>query len=102
MDVKKIEANLKHIETMTQKGSVAPLERYWDEIVDILSDNLEETKKFLNTCDKNTIWLIASCFEDISANFQSKDFIAFLHQLQKDHPTIDIREDIEWAEEALV
>ncbi|MDU1114621.1 MAG: hypothetical protein E7J99_12980 [Clostridium butyricum] len=101
IDKNKIFNNLKYIESMNQHGASPNLDEYWDEIVKMLSEDLEKTKQFLNDCTEHQIWFMAGYFEDISYKLQSEEFITFLKELQKKHPNIDIKQDIEWAEDAL-
>lgn len=102
IDKNKIFSNLEYIESMNQHGASPNLDEYWDEIVEMLSENLEETRNFLiNECSEHQIWFMAGCFEDISYNFQSHEFINILEELQKKYPSIDIKQDIQWAKDAI-
>lgn len=101
IDKNKIYKNLEYIESMNQHGASPNLDEYWDEIVNMLSEELEETKKFLNQCNEHQIYFMAGYFEDISYNFQSDDFIECLEQLKKKYPNIDIKQDIQWAKDAI-
>lgn len=86
---------------MTKNGASPNLDEYWNEIVDMLSQNLNETEEYLSNCDEYDISVISGYFEDISYNLQSKEFIDFLYKLQGNHPNIDIKIDIQSAKEAL-
>ena len=44
----KIFQNLDFIESMNQFGASSNLDEYWDEIVEILSKDIEATRNFLN------------------------------------------------------
>lgn len=100
-DNKKISENLKVIVEMTQNGASPPLDQYWDEIVEILSQDIERTSEILLACEPRDIWLMGGYFEDVSARLQSEAFIDLLNELQLKHPEIDIKQDIQWAIEAL-
>ncbi|MDP4144498.1 MAG: hypothetical protein Q8936_08460 [Bacillota bacterium] len=102
IDKNKIFSNLEYIESMNQDGASPNLDEYWDEIVDMLSEDIEETEKFLNNeCNEHQIECMSGCFEDISANFQSEKFIAILEDLQVKYPGINIKQEIQWAKEAI-
>lgn len=101
IDKNKISCDLKYIEAMTQNGASPNLDEYWNEIVNMLSQNLNETKEYLSNCDEHEIWLMSGYFEDISYNFQDEKFVDFLCKWQEDHPNVDIKQDIQWAKDAL-
>ncbi|OCA99598.1 hypothetical protein BGS1_09120 [Clostridium beijerinckii] len=87
---------------MNQHGASPNLDEYWEEIVDMLSEDIEETRKFLNEeCNEHQIWCMAGYYEDISYNFQSSKFIDILEELQKKYPDMDIEQDIQWAKDAI-
>ena len=48
IDKDKIFQNLDFIESMNQFGASLNLDEYWDEIVEILSKDIEATRNFLN------------------------------------------------------
>jgi hypothetical protein len=98
----KIFDNLKYIEAMNQHGASPNLDEYWNEIVKMLSEDLEVTGRFLkDECNEHQIWYMAGYFEDISYNFQSKEFISILQDIQNKYPNIDISKDIQWAKDAI-
>lgn len=102
IDKNKIFNNLEYIESMNQHGASPNLDEYWEEIVDILSEDIEETRKFLNEeCNEHQIWYMAGYFEDIAYNFQNREFINILEELQRKYPNIDIKQDIQWAKDAI-
>ncbi|WP_081300573.1 hypothetical protein [Clostridium beijerinckii] len=102
IDKNKIFSNLEYIESMNQHGASPNLDEYWEEIVDMLSEDIEETRKFLNEeCNEHQIWCMAGYYEDISYNFQSSKFIDILEELQKKYPDMDIEQDIQWAKDAI-
>jgi hypothetical protein len=87
---------------MNQHGASPNLDEYWDEIVAMLSENIEETRKFLNNeCNEYQIEYMAGYYEDIAYNFQSHEFINILERLQNKYPNIDIKQDIQWAKDAM-
>ena len=98
----KIFQNLDFIESMNQFGASPNLDEYWDEIVGILSKDIEATRNFLNNdCNEYQIRHIGSYFEDISYKLKSYDFISILEELQKKYPDIDMREYIKWVKYAI-
>ncbi|MFJ5566126.1 hypothetical protein [Lysinibacillus xylanilyticus] len=101
IDKKKISAYLKIIESMTQNGASPNLDKYWNEIVSMLSEDLNQTIEYLSNCEEHDLWIMGGYFEDISYNLQSKAFIDFLKLLQEKYTNIDMSQDIEWAAEAI-
>lgn len=101
IDKKKIKYNIDMIDAFTRNGASPNLEEYWGVIVNELSQNIDDTKEYLNECSNEEIEFISGYFEDVSYNLQSKDFIDFLKELQKQHPNIDIKKEIQWAEDAI-
>ena len=71
----------------------------WEELASKLSENEELTINFLSTCSSKEIYYISEVFEDISLNLKSHKFIGELRELEKKFPYIDMRADIELAEE---
>ncbi|MBW6408981.1 hypothetical protein [Clostridium weizhouense] len=101
IDENKIFSNLEYIEAMNQHGASPNLDEYWNEIVNMLSEDLKKTKEFFNKCTEHQIWYMAGYFEDISYNFKSDEFIKILEELEKKYPNIDIKQDIQWAKDAI-
>jgi len=102
IDKNKIFDNLAYIESMNQHGASPNLDEYWEEIVDMLSEDIEKTRKFLNEdCNEHQIWYMGGYYEDISYKFQNHEFINILEELEKKYPNIDIKQDIQWAKDAL-
>jgi hypothetical protein len=102
IDKNKIFSNLEYIESMNQHGAAPDLDEYWDEIVDMLSEDIEETRNFLKEeCNEHQIWYMSGYYEDISYKFQSHEFINILEELQKKYPNIDIEHDIQCAKDAI-
>jgi len=71
---------------------------YWKPMTEILSKNEKETIDFLKSCNDENLYWISEVFEDISGNFQSKGFVEFLKELHKQHPNVDMEQDIKYAE----
>ena len=58
------------------------IQKCWQDITDILSENEENTITYLNNCSKDELYWISEVFEDISENLQSRDFIKCLRNTQ--------------------
>jgi hypothetical protein len=91
---------------VTKRADLSPdddssIEKYWKEISEMLSVNVDETIDFLDKCTIEEIYWISEVFDDISAQFQSQSFIEFLELLQTRYPLIDLSIDIECAKKAL-
>ncbi|MGG7143557.1 hypothetical protein ACQPVP_08830 [Clostridium nigeriense] len=71
---------------------------YWEPLIELLSKNEVDTIEFLRACSDEQLYWISEVFEDISNKFQSKEFVDFLKELQKDHPNADMELDIQAAE----
>jgi len=93
--------NLEIIDMMTQDGASPPLDEYWGEIIDVLSQDVDKTKELLLKCTPDEINRMGGYFEDVSERLQSQEFIDLLRELQKKYPEIDIKMDIQWAIDAL-
>lgn len=102
IDEKKIQKNIDYIKIMNCDGASPPLDEYWDEIIRILSQNMNETIEYLNSCDDEILGLITPWFEDIAFEFQNLSFIDELKKIQEKHPSIDMIADIEYAREAIL
>lgn len=99
MDVKNKKKILELIEWRKGLGCINGMENYyWDPLIELLSKNEVDTIKFLGECSDEQIYWISEVFEDISDKFQSKGFVDFLKELQKAHPNVDIKQDIQSAE----
>lgn len=101
IDKEKIKYSIDMIKAFTHDGASPNLDEYWDVIVNELSESLDDTKEYLNKCNKDEIEFISGYFEDVSYNLQSKEFIAFLKELQKRHPNIRMNKEIQWAEDVI-
>lgn len=96
-----ITRNLNYIEVMTEDGASPPLDEYWGEIVDLLSQDIGKTRDLLMACTAHEIWLMSGYFEDVSERLQDQAFIDLLRELQQRHPNIDVKKGIQWAIDAL-
>lgn len=78
------------------------IQKCWEDITDILSENEEDTIAYLNNCDKDELYWISEVFEDISENLQSQEFIECLRRLDVKFPELDMTKDIDLAEEYII
>ncbi|RDU25279.1 hypothetical protein [Anaerosacchariphilus polymeriproducens] len=75
------------------------IQECWDEIVVNLSESCEETIKYLEECSEEYIYYISEVFEDISEQLQRQEFIECLRKLEKKFPNLNLKKDIDIAEE---
>lgn len=101
IDKKRIDYLINTIQGLTQFGASPGLDEYWNEIVNSLSQDINETEKYFNECNENQIVTIAGYFEDISYNLQDKKFINILEKIQEKFSGIDLGKDIQWAKDAI-
>ena len=78
------------------------IQKCWEDITDILSENEEDTIAYLDNCDKDELYWISEVFEDISENLQSQEFIECLRRLDVKFPELDMTKDIDLAEEYIM
>lgn len=74
------------------------IEKSWNEIVEALSKNEDNTINYLKNADRDGLYWISEVFEDISENLQSERFIYCLRKLDKKYPDLDMTSDIDIAE----
>lgn len=75
------------------------IEKCRDNLIQILSINVDETIIILNHLTKGEILLVSEIFEEISYNFQSKEYINCLKDIQIKYSDLDLRDCINIAEE---
>lgn len=93
--------NLQIIDTFTQEGASPPLDEYWDQIVSLLSQDLNLTRELLFSLKAGEIERMSGYFEDVAANLQDVAFIDLLKELEQKHLGIDISRGIQWATDAI-
>ncbi|MGG0731260.1 hypothetical protein [Bacillus paramycoides] len=74
------------------------IQKSWNEIIEVLSENEENTIKYLENCSKEDLYWISEVFEDIAESVQSKEFINCLRRLDKKFPELEMTKDIDIAE----
>jgi len=74
------------------------IQRSWNEIIEVLTDNERNTINYLNNCSKNDLYWISEVFEDITEILQSKELIHCFRKLDEKYPELDMTNDIDIAE----
>lgn len=77
------------------------LEDLWNELIEILSEDMYDTINFLNNCSKELLYYISEVFDDIYLKFDSKEFIDALYVLDEKFPELEIDKDIKFIEKRL-
>lgn len=77
------------------------IQKCWDEITHLLSNNELETIEFLESCSKEQLFWISEVFEDVAHELQSKEYIKCLRKLDKKYPELKLKEDIDVVESYL-
>ena len=49
------------------------IQNSWDEIIEVLSENEENTISYLENCNKEDLYWISEVFEDLAESLQSKE-----------------------------
>ena len=78
------------------------IQKCWEDITDILSDNEANTIVYLDNCSKDDLYWISEVFEDISIKLQSNEFIECLRRLDIKFPELDMTKDIDLAEDYIM
>lgn len=73
--------------------------KLWRELTELLSENIEETICFLNSCTELQLFYIGEIIEDISYNVKSIKFINTLYELNGKYPNLQMESDIKIAKE---
>jgi len=71
----------------------------WDQLTELLSNNVDDTIKYLKSCNKKELFYLSSVFEDIALKVQSKKYIQTLYELNEKYPDLNMLNDIELAEQ---
>lgn len=62
------------------------IQNSWDEIIEVLSENEENTISYLENCNKEDLYWISEVFEDLADSLQSKELINCLRKLDEKIP----------------
>ncbi|MCM2603441.1 hypothetical protein NDQ57_01820 [Rossellomorea marisflavi] len=74
------------------------IQKSWKEIIKVLSENEENTIRYLETCSNEELYWISEVFEDIAEIIQSKKLIDCLRTLDEKYPKLEMTNDIDLAE----
>ncbi|MCC2929417.1 hypothetical protein [Bacillus sp. LBG-1-113] len=75
------------------------MQKSWDEQIEILSENEENTVSYLANCNKEDLYWISEVFEDLAESLQSKELIInCLRKLDEKYPDLEMTNDIDIAE----
>lgn len=77
------------------------VEKKWNELTQIFTQNEDSTIAYLNSCCKENIYWISEVFEDISEELQSARFIDCIEQLVIKYPDLNLEQDVLWAKNVL-
>jgi len=77
------------------------IEKCWNKLIDILSQNSVQTISILEQLDEEEILYVSEVFEEIAYNLQSEEYIECLKQLVEKYPNIPISDSVETAESFL-
>ncbi|MEO2256105.1 hypothetical protein ABGV43_04155 [Paenibacillus amylolyticus] len=73
------------------------IEQYRDELINILSQNEDETIQFLKNCSKDELIWVSEVFEEIAYNLQSAEYINTLKECDKKYPELKLTNIIKTA-----
>ncbi|KKI85234.1 hypothetical protein CAY60_021310 [Shouchella clausii] len=73
------------------------IQKSWNEIIEVLTENEENTIRYLENCSKEDLYWISEVFEDIAEIIQSKELINCLRRLDKKFPELEMTNDIDIA-----
>ena len=69
----------------------------WNEIIELLSDNINETIAYLNKWYEKEVYYISEVFEDIAERTNSKEYIKCLRAIDSKYPRLNLKQDIDVA-----
>jgi len=98
--------NEKRLLELVEKNKIIHIEdddaqqKIWDEMISILSENINETIEFLNSASKDEIYYISSVYDDLSEIFKSIKLIECMEK-NAQRTGVDCDADIKFAKEAL-
>lgn len=94
--------NKKRLQDLVEKNKIIHFEDdssqqdIWNEMIKILSNNLEETITYLDSASKEEIYYISSIYDDLSERFKSKELIECMKR-NATKTGVDCNADIEFA-----
>lgn len=73
------------------------VEKYWEQLIEILSINEIETIEYLKTCNEEDVGWISEVFEEVAYNLNSNDYIQCLEMLDRKYPNLKLTRTIDIA-----
>ncbi|QPZ42220.1 hypothetical protein I7X10_20555 [Bacillus halotolerans] len=73
------------------------IQKSWDELIEVLSENEENTISYIENCNKEDLYWISEV-EDLAESLQSKELINCLRKLDEKYPDLELTNDIDIAE----
>ncbi|KAA8753923.1 hypothetical protein [Paenibacillus sp. UASWS1643] len=73
------------------------IEHYRVELINILSQNEDETIQFLKNCSKDELNWVSEVFEEIAYNLHSTEYINTLKEYDKKYPELKLTNIIKTA-----
>ena len=98
--------NKKRLKDLVEQNSKIHMEdeyaqkNIWDEMISILSKNLNETIEYLNSASKEEIYYTCSIYDDLSEIFKSKELIDCMEKNAL-RTGVDCSVDIQCAKDAM-
>ncbi len=77
------------------------IQKCWDELIELLSKNEDNTIECLCLCTSNEVDWLSEVFEDIAYNLQSRRYIECLKKLDVKYPELNLNRCILTAEDYL-
>lgn len=71
------------------------MEQCWKEMTDLLSENLDVTLQFMQSCNEGDAEMISEVMDDVSNRLRSRSFIEALKQMNARLPNLNIGNLIE-------
>ncbi|MEG2342205.1 MAG: hypothetical protein RR909_03900 [Bacilli bacterium] len=99
--------NQKNLKMLIQRGKNVDInddlerEKIFNEKVDELCENEDETINFLSTCSKDEFNWISNAFEDIIMKFKSEKVLDSIKSNSLRFPDLDVSDEIEYACKAM-
>ncbi len=75
------------------------IERKWEELVVLLSQDESLTLNFIQVCTKTELSFLSEIFEEMAYNLQSKKYIELLYYLDQRYPDLNLKRSVQIAEE---
>ncbi len=77
------------------------IEKYWEELAELLSEDIEQTIKFLDTASEEEVEWLSEVFEDVDFDEKTKEYVECLKRLVQKFPNSTIRPSVEVVEKMI-